>query len=247
MDKNILQFYLDNNIISLDDLVSLDMEGIMNKTLSTVHKYKITQTKDGRWTTRIEDFTKADGTRMIRRNSKQSLFDFLINHYGVIQTVSITFKELFYEWVEYKKLFIEKANKGMSQSTITRYQKDMSIHVLNLEFANIQINEITPILLTETFIKIINTNNSNSKTKTKSKTMKEAYFKNLFGYFNGIFEFAVLKDYLEYNPMIKVDKKMLLTFCTPTEIKDDEERILNNNEIALLNKSLNNHINKHPL
>ena len=247
MENSLLQYYLDQNIIILNDLVSLTQEDIMNKILTKVHKYKITQTKDGRWTTRIVDGFKADGTRMIRKNSKQDLYDFLIKHYGITKTTTISFKDLFYEWVEYKKLFIQKSNKGMSETTITRYQKDMELHVLYLDFAKIPVDEISPILLTETFIKVITTNKNNSKTKAKSETMKEAYFKNLFGYFNGIFQFAVLKDYLEYSPMTKVDKRMLLTFCTPNEIKEDEERILNEQEISLLNKSLDNHIKKHPL
>lgn len=247
MRNAILQTFLDRHIISLDDLVSLDMEGIMNKILDSVHKYSITKTKDGRWTTRIKDYSKANGLRMIRRNSKQDLYDYLIKHYGITKTTTISFKDLFYEWVEYKKLFIQKSNKGMSETTITRYQKDMELHVLYLDFAKTPVDEITPILLTETFIKVITINKNNSKTKAKSETMKEAYFKNLFGYFNGIFQFAVLKDYLEYSPMTKVDKRMLLTFCTPNEIKEDEERILNEEEIILLNKSLDNHIKKHPL
>ena len=80
----IFQNFIDNGIITIDDVMnSNNKEELMTTIIDTIHHYAISQTSDGRYTTYIEDATKPNGRRQVRRKSKTELYKFLLQLYGV--------------------------------------------------------------------------------------------------------------------------------------------------------------------
>lgn len=243
MREKTLQFYINKGIISLGDIMSSSMEDISMKILESVHSYRITRTCDGRWTTRVPDATKAGGTRMVRRNSKQSLLDYLIEFYGVKteSIIRITFGELFREWIEYKRIFVGAKNKPLSESTIRRYERDFDRIFAEKDLADMIITEVDSVVLEAALIDAIKADT----TKTHS-TMYASCFKNIWGYLDAVFKYAIRKRYIDSSPMIFLDRDNLLRFCTPNPEKDDEDRVLTVAEMGALKMAVIDHENRHP-
>ena len=243
MKNNLLQHFLDRGIISIDDIMSSNKEDIMETILSRVHKSKITKTKDGRFTTRVPDDTKPNGTRMVRRNSNTDLFEYLISFYGVASNSSLSVKDLFFEWLNYKKIFVGAKNKGISDSTITRYYNDFMRLIAPSDLADFFIINIDSVKLETALIEIIN---SDKDISINRDSMYVSTFKNVFGYLKGMFEYAVRKDYISSSPLLKIDKNILLTFCTPNKVQLDEERVLSVDELDKLLIAIKDHELAHP-
>ena len=79
----LLKFYLDNGIISLDDVRNSNLEVLMSNVLKKIHKYKITRGSDGRWSTYIPDQTTASGRRLVRKKSQTELHKYLLAFYQI--------------------------------------------------------------------------------------------------------------------------------------------------------------------
>ena len=235
INENHIQYWIEHDIISLGD-VALGMEVTMSKILDNVHKYKISKTSDGRWTTRVKDLTKPDGTRMIRRNSKTDLYAFLIDFYGLIpeKCVKQTFGEVFTEWVEYKRAFTRANYKPLSTLTIERYENDYKKYIkgTELESAPIDIDNMT---LEQFIIRIVS-----------SKQMRPSAFGNLYGYITQMYRYAVRKRYVTADPMVFIDKDRLKGFCYVDDPKTDEERIIPSEQLSAFVTILNKHISDDP-
>lgn len=235
-NDNLLRLCLDYDIIFNNDIMSLLKEDIIMNTIERIHKYKITKTSDGRYTTYVPDKTKPNGLKQVRRYSQAKLYKFLLEFYGIKEEKKILYSDLFMEWIDYKRNFVGANNKGLSQSTIRRYERDYDNYLASTEIVMKNIADITSIDL-ETALKSIIENNK----------MHAACFKNLFGYVKNSFEYAWRKQYIQNNPICYVDKDFLLTFCIPDEPKIDEDRVLTIQEFSSLKKAVLNHESKHPL
>ena len=71
-------------IIPLNDIRSLSKEELMNKILQQYHKYKITKTTDGKWTTYVEDTTRPQGRRLVKKKKETDLYLFLLEFYNLV-------------------------------------------------------------------------------------------------------------------------------------------------------------------
>ena len=78
---DLLLWFSENGIISLDEMLNLGKEGSMNKVLQQFHKYDIYQGSDGRWRTHIDDDTKEEKRRLIVKTNQIDLINYLLNHY----------------------------------------------------------------------------------------------------------------------------------------------------------------------
>ena len=214
--KNVLTTYSDMiSVLGGSDLFQMQKEGLMQSVLEQVHHYKITKTGDGRWTTRVPDNTKPDGSRQIRKNSKTDLYNFLIAFYKISINKVMTVTELFNEWESYKKCFVGKKNKGLSQSSVTRYHRDYYHYISNTPIADMDINKVTSISLEQALVNVIISND-----------LLVSQYKSIRCFLPAIFKYAVLKNYITASPYDHVDTDRLLSMCTPNKIKDDEDRIL---------------------
>ena len=84
IDKNLLQFILNNDIINLDD-VRDSMRKEERKRLLSLHTYKIFQDKDGRWKTTLPDETKKSKRRLVAKRELCDLEDAIVEYYKGLQ------------------------------------------------------------------------------------------------------------------------------------------------------------------
>ncbi len=87
IDKNLLQYILNNDIINLDD-VRDSMKKEERKRLLSLHAYKIFQDKDGRWKTTLPDEARKSGRRLIAKRELSDLEDTIVEYYQRIQKES---------------------------------------------------------------------------------------------------------------------------------------------------------------
>lgn len=108
----IIRYYTESGIIPLSDVRALDQEALMEKILKDIHHYKISKTKDGRWSTYIPDQTKPYGRRHVKKRSQAELNKFLLGFYKICDGASLmSFGELYAEWMAYKKQFVGASNR----------------------------------------------------------------------------------------------------------------------------------------
>lgn len=243
-ERELLLKLVCNGRIDLSEIIPADItEGIMKSIITEVHHYKITKSGD-RWTTRVPDPTCSKGLRQIKKKSQADLYRYLLDFYGIIESRDITFTHLYREWAEYKRQFVGTKNKGMSTSTIKRYEKDFENYFENSTLANMKIAKITPDILQTSFKEIIEFNKDNKD----HRAMYEQCFKNIYGYISDMYKYAVQKKYVKESPIKYVDKRLLLTFCEPDPVKtkDDKDRVLTIAEMNTLFAAVTVHKQKYP-
>lgn len=239
--RDILQRLLEAGRISLDDVVNSDKEEIMKTILQDVHKFKITRpkedAKDKRWFTYVPDATKPNGRKRVCKNTEVELYAFLIEFYNLTANHSLTFSELFEEWVCYKERnFLETNNpkKRNSATTINRYRRDFG-KIADCDFAFMEIAKITSVNIENALIEAI-----------KKHQLKEAFVKNLMGYINMAFAYAFRQRYVDANEFERIDKDMVLAHAILPEKKNDSERVLTDCEMSALVKATREQIARHP-
>ena len=99
------------NLEALSELQALTIEINRRKECLAMHKTPITQTKSGRWRTRI-------GDKQIFKTRLSDLEDVIVEYYSE-QMTRKTFPEAFKEWIAEKEEFEE-----IRKSSITRYRND---------------------------------------------------------------------------------------------------------------------------
>ena len=149
-----LEFYLKQDYITLNDVMSLSQEDIMLKILKEVHPYSVFFSEsDNRWHTTIADNTKVNGRRPIARKNKIDLEKFLLKHYQIELTPELlqeqeekskTFKEVF-EIVKKEKLqYIKTPEKMISaKNTAIKTNSEYRRYFADTDFENMSINQIT--------------------------------------------------------------------------------------------------------
>lgn len=235
----IYQTFIERGIISFDDVLrSSKEEELMQKILDTVHRYAITRTADGRYTTRVPDPTKPDGRRMIRRKSETELYHFLIGFYGLEdEAAEMTFGDLFGEWVEYKRQFISASNRkrSLSPSTVRRYERDYMKYLQKSPLNALALKDLTTPRLTSILTQII-----------KQNDMPERCASNVIGYVREAFSYAYRAEYIRRDVAATLDRTLLLSQCRYTPPKSSDERVLTPNEFRSLYDAVRAHEAKHP-
>lgn len=242
MDINynfIFQKFIDDGIITIGDVMnSASKEELMTTIIDTIHRYAITQTTDGRFTTYIEDATKPNGRRQIRRKSKTELYKFLLEFYGVNDNQKdMTFGELFEEWKKYKERFVSVSNKkkSLSPATIERYNRDYKRFFKDTSFENMSIHKVTTPKLQMILADIIENGKMNEKCAG-----------NVIGYVMNVFAYARRSEYIQKDPAELLDKRLLLSMCVYTPPKSDSDRILTVDEMSKLQSATQKHAAEYP-
>ena len=236
--SRLFAFYLNNGIIDLDSLAEYSKEESMNKILEKVHKYKIYVHSDGRYVTYVPDPSRKDGRRQIRKKTKEDLIEFLLEFYTMeYNTKSMTFQKLFEEWVDYKKKFcmVKNVHKGISPSTIRRYQRDYNNYIAESDLASLQLSCITSIKLEMIIGDIVEEND-----------MIESCASNLIGYVRQAFSYAKRAGYIKDNPCEYMDRRLILSKTAAPGPKNDSDRVLTIAEFNALRLSVRDHEKKHP-
>ena len=230
----IFQHFLDRGILRIDDIVNSTEEDTMDTILTRVHRFKITRTKDGRYTTYVPDDKKAHGRRQVRRNSLQDLNDYLLRFYDVQEDdkKDMLFGDLYAEWIEHKRSFIGADNPIYSKSptTIRRYEREFENLIQPMPLTSTMLRDITPPFLMEQLTELIREND------LRWKRAKE-----VIGYVGMALTYARQKEYILRDLTVTIDREKLMSMTTFVPPKDDEERILTLEEMRRLYAAIRAH------
>lgn len=235
-EETLFKYYIANGIISFDDIVGSDKETMMKMILEQVHRYSITVGKDGRCISYVPDITKPNGRRQVRKKNEDEMRHYLLEFY-MLDGCEMTFADLFNKWLDYKRKFVGAVNKnkGLSPSTIRRFERDYDKYLSKCKFASAPIKTITPVILETEIVNLIKVN-----------TMKERCANNLIGYIRQMFSYAKRSGLLQDSPSDMLDVRLLLSMCSYTEPKEDTDRVLTIEELHKLRDAVVAHEEKHP-
>lgn len=155
-DAEMLEFLISNDRIIVSDVLN-DMKKEKIKKVIDIHPYKIYQAKDGRWKTHVSDPGKTEKRRVIVKTKEDDLYDALYKHYFRSVEKNATIKDLYPNWLEYKKL------KGAASTYITRINSDWKKYYINDPVINIPIRNFDKITLEEWALKLIQNNEMTKK------------------------------------------------------------------------------------
>ncbi len=195
--NELFQIYIENGIIELGDLIALERESIMNKILKKVHPYKVYFSEsDKRWHTQIKDDTSVRGYKEVVRKKEADLIKFLLCHYGVKETKTFTFENIFDDFMAYKVATQKPGTINMYIKAFNKYYKDDEIIKRDLT----QIDTID--------LKMWLCNNI--------ETHKMAYkaYQQMAVVFNQLYKYALEKGYVEKNPFDAINTKSLGLYNT---------------------------------
>jgi integrase len=164
----------------------------------------------------------------------------LIEFYGLSKDASnahMSFEELFKEWVDYKKGFLDAPNtkKRLSPSTIHRYETDYNNLIKGTELADKCVLDITSIDLERCLKDII-----------KNNKLLERRASNLVGYVSSVYDYATRKRLITTNEFIYVDKALVLSFSISKPKMNAEERVLNRTQRRALLSAIYKYEETHP-
>jgi integrase len=162
-----------------------------------------------------------------------------LEFYAISEETShvVYFSELFQENIEYKKKFLNVSNrrKGISPTTIRRYERDYNNYIAGSDLDNSEIAKITTISLELMLVKII-----------ESHDLSEKCASNMLSYVCQAFKFAVRNRYLENDPSEFIDRRLILSRCRIRPAKDDSERVLTFKELTALRQAVLRHEAEYP-
>ena len=209
-----IQYAIDNNIISIADVLEntekMKREQILEQYGDLIKHY------GNEWYFRIPDKTLKNGCFRRRSKNREDIENKLCDYFIELEKKqqadkeqnTATLKELFYEFMEYKK-------SKVSGGTINRMMQDWKkFYEPHTEFIYKPFVEITKIDVDNLLNDIVN-----------EHTMKDKAFKNMCGVLKQTFEYAVNAEYIDKSPYrVEVNKKKI----TPTRKKANEKYIQNN-------------------
>ena len=153
--QEILDFQVRNGMIDLDDVRASIVDTERKKILKS-HPYAISHGKDGRWRTWVPDKNAKDGRKKIAKSTREKIEEAVICYYlendEELKRKRMTLRDLYPEWLEYKKLH-------SSETTIPRVESDWKKYYENdpdsIPIINKRVREITKIELDEWIHKMI--------------------------------------------------------------------------------------------
>ena len=153
--QEILDFQIRNGMLNLDDVREQIVDTERKKILQ-MHPYAISHGKDGRWRTWVPDKNAKDGRKKIAKSTKEKVEEAVICYYlendEELMRKRMTLRDLFPDWLEYKKLH-------SSETTIPRVESDWKKYYENdpdsVPIISKRIRELTKIELDEWIHKMI--------------------------------------------------------------------------------------------
>lgn len=212
--SEILQKAIENGII---DLCTIQIELDMNERKKFLKKHNGTvwQGSDGKWHTYLPDPTKNNGRKEVKRVTKESLEDCIIEHYKRNEH-EITVKELFHMWVE------KKVDYGEIQAqTRDKYNRDFQRYLSEMQ------NRIVSYLTEEDLEDYIRTTIREKKLSAKAWSG----FRTLL---NGMFKMARKKGYSKINISNFMSELDLSKRAFAVVRKNPEDNIFTESEISMI-------------
>ena len=150
-----LDFLTRNGMIDIDDVRESIVDKERKKILKA-HPYALSHGKDGRWRTWVPDKKAKDGRKKIAKSTKEKLEEAVVCYYlendEELRRKRMTLKDLYPEWLEYKKLH-------SSETTIPRVESDWKKYYENdpssVPIIEKRVRELTKIELDEWIHKLV--------------------------------------------------------------------------------------------
>lgn len=203
--KETVEFFMSRDIITLDDVLNLTEEALMNKILKQVHPYSVYYSEsDERWHTYLKDDTQLSGRKPIARKKKGELEKFLLKHYQLqLNTLkTYTFENLYVEFMKYKEA-------TQSKSTVNAYIKTYKRFYMNDPIIKEDLAKIAVPTLRVWLQKVIDKHKLNFKSYSKFSVV-----------FNQLYKYALQMGYLEKNPFDGINVRSLGLYNTPKKSRN---------------------------
>jgi len=225
-------------MLSYDDVQ--EYRNMQRKKYLDMHEAPITQGtgKDQRWTTRVPDKSKADGRRVIRKQTREEVENELIKFYMEQESsakrakisTTITLSALFPHWIEYAA-----KRPNIASETLRKYRTDFKRFIADSDFGKMKVRKIDYIDIEEFLI-----------AEIQHLHLRKKAVGNLFGYLKSVFSFAMRQRIIQSNPCDLVDMKNVRPYCDNTT-KPDAERVLSDDEVSALLHRIHEHQAEYPL
>ena len=217
-DLSILKDAVNSGILDIDSVLDTLMSTKREKILK-IHSYAITPpaSENGRWQTCYKD--EKGKRKNIKAQTKEELLDKLIPiYFSDSHLDKLTFYGLYEEWLEYK------ATVTNSPNTIKRHKQHYRKYFETSVLHDKKIKKIDELLLEQECNRIVKEFNLTRKEWCNARTI-----------LNGMFEYAVRKNYLTENLMNKV--QILVKFKQVVR-KTGKTETYNSEELAEINRFL---------
>ena len=213
----------DDTIDALESIRSEIMKKQKREACLAMHRYTVSQGKDGRWRTRIH---LNNCIQMVSRSTREELENYLVELYSSDLKV-LYISEVFDEWISERKEFRE-----IKESSITRYNNEFKRYFPEDEpICKIQVDLITESDL-ELFIKrAIIKHSLTRKTYAQLRTL-----------LNGIFKYAKREKYTKLSiGMFFNDLDLPESIFTRKKVLQDSEEVFSFEESGILISHLWSH------
>ena len=178
-DKELLNYVLENGIISRDD-VQKQIEMNERKKYLKAHNNEIWQGKDKKWYTYLPDESTSSGRKLLKRSTQEPLEDGIVEHYKKLANEPLV-KAVFKEWVDQKLEYheIKKQSYDKYTDNFARFFTNEAYHMADKKIKYITEDDL------ECFIKTV---------IAECKLTQKAY-SDMRILINGIFKYAKKKGY----------------------------------------------------
>lgn len=169
-ESQMLKYAMDNGII---DMNTLQMQIEMNERRKYLekHNHKIWQGTDGKWYTKLDDDTKNNGRRLVKRKTEEEIENEVVEYYKDKENEP-TIKDVFYDWVNQKLRYQE-----IQKQTYDRYEIDFKKFFEESGYSVRKIRYLTEIDLEEFVKSTICDNNLTAKSWSNVRTLLYGIFK----------------------------------------------------------------------
>ena len=223
-EKDLLKIAVENGIIDLST-IQIQVEMNERKKYLDKHNSDIWKGADGKWHTYISDSSKTEGRRRIKRKTKESLENALIDAYKE-QENEPTIEQLFYLWTSKKMEYGE-----MQRQTFDRYERDFKRYFGSKEIANRKVRYFSEEEL-EDFIKLT----------IKQSGLTAKAWSNLRTLINGMFKFAKKRGYSKINISNFMQELDLSKKAFAPKIRNDADNVFTELEV----EKIISYVNKNP-
>lgn len=201
----------------------LDLLNMLNmndriQSVKTMHPYAIHHTEKSGYFTEVDDRTYHGGKRKIRRCSEERLWEALADWYLDNTKHTITFKQLYKKWLNWKSTPLNGDNIKRIQAAWKTYYLE---EPLSQELLKKDVSSITTLFLREW-----------AESLMKKYLPNKKKFSRMFTIVNQCLEFAADEDraIVPENLWPKARKKLNRSLITPSVLPTDESQVFTDEE-----------------
>lgn len=221
-DKELLNYVLENGIISRDD-VQKQIEMNERKKYLKAHNNEIWQGKDKKWYTYLPDESTSSGRKLLKRSTQESLENGIVEHYKKLANEPLV-KTVFKEWVDQKLEYheIKKQSYDKYNDNFARFFTNEAYHMADKKIKYITEDDL------ECFIKTV---------IAECKLTQKAY-SDMRILINGIFKYAKKKGYTNLSITQFMGDLDLSRRAFTKNVKKKEEQVYFEDEIPRITEYL---------